>query len=91
MTPILLGKNSSVPEHKYTFSETGGLQGPFPSPKKHNVFCIKSTKYKLIFYKDANEKLLFDLMNDPNEIKNLYGTGLEIEKELEEKLLEYMK
>ena len=91
LTPILLGKNSSVPEHKYTFSETGGLQGPFPSPKKHNVFCIKSTKYKLIFYKDANEKLLFDLMNDPNEIKNLYGTGLEIEKELEEKLLEYMK
>ena len=30
------------------FVETGGLYGPWPSPKKHNVFCIRSENKKLI-------------------------------------------
>lgn len=91
LAPMLFDENIPIPEHEYTFSETGGLQGPFPSPNNHNVFCVKNKEYKLIFYKDKNEKLLYDLINDSNEIENLYGSGLKIEKILEDKLVDYMK
>ena len=36
-------------ENRDVFIETGGLYGPWPSPKKHNVFCIKSNNKKLIY------------------------------------------
>ena len=91
LAPALLDDSVPVPEHEFTFSETGGLQGPFPSPNKHNVFCVKNKNYKLIYYKDKEEKLLYDLLNDSSETKNLYGNGLEIQRVLEEKLSDYMK
>jgi len=73
-------------ESDYTFSETGGLQGPFPSPMEPNVFCIKNNNYKLIFFKTTNDWKLYDLKNDPLEQKNLYGKNLDIESILKEKL-----
>tara|TARA_B110000014_G_scaffold171886_1_gene122320 strand:- start:1604 stop:2716 length:1113 start_codon:yes stop_codon:yes gene_type:complete len=91
LAPTLLDDTVQVPEHEFTFSETGGLQGPFPSPNKHNVFCVKNKNYKLIYYKDKEEKLLYDLLSDSSETKNLYGTELEIQRVLEEKLSDYMK
>ena len=77
---------SEVAEKEYVFSETGGLQGPHPSPKEPNVFCIKTPQFKLIYFKTPNEWELFDLENDPLEINNLYGKGIEIEDKLSEKL-----
>ena len=82
-TRKLIGKTN-------TFSETGGLQGPFPSFYEPNVFCIKSSQYKLIYYKTTQEWLLFDLLEDPLETINLYGKELEIENKLKQKLLEWI-
>lgn len=80
----------NLDEKTYAFSETGGLQGPFPSPYEPNVFCIKSSRYKLIYYKSAQEWLLFDLLNDPHETTNLHGKELQVENSLKQKLLEWI-
>jgi arylsulfatase A-like enzyme len=86
---FLLGK-SELPERDYVFSETGGLQGPFPSPKAPNVFSIRSPKYKLIYFKTSEEWKLFDLENDPLETIDLYSKGISEEKILKEKLLSWI-
>ena len=85
----LMSGNSDFKETEFTFSETGGLQGPFPSPKSPNVFCIKNSKFKLIYYETPNNFELFDLENDPHEKENIFGKGLEIEEFLKDKLFEW--
>jgi hypothetical protein len=77
-------------ETLFTFSETGGLQGPFPSPKSPNVFCVKNSKFKLVYYKTPNNFELFDLEKDQKEKNNLYGQSLEIEKILTKKLFDWI-
>ena len=67
----LLQGNDNIQERDYAFSETGGLQGPFPSPKEPNVFCIKTHTHKLIHFKSNNVWELYDLANDPLEQNNL--------------------
>lgn len=91
IAPYLTGKINELDETPYTFCETGGLQGPFPSPKSPNVFCIKSSKLKLIYYQTPNTWELYDLENDPNEINNLFGKGMPAEKELQQQLLSWIK
>ena len=88
--PSMQAENTSFPKSEFTFSETGGLQGPFPSPLSPNVFCIKNSIYKLIFYKTPNKFELFNLEDDPNEKNNLFGTNLKIEELLKQKLFEWM-
>ena len=85
-------KNSdeSFPEELFTFSETGGLQGPYPSPKEPNVFCIKNSKFKLIYYKTPDNYELYNLKDDPDEKINLFGTNLPIEKELMSHLISWI-
>ena len=87
---FLTEKDDFIPEIKYTFSETGGLQGPFPSPEEPNVFCIKSSRHKLIYYKASEKWELYDLKNDPSETNNIFNTGLDVEQELKEKLLSWI-
>jgi len=86
----LLTSNEKLSENPFTFSETGGLQGPFPSPMEPNVFCIKSSTHKLIYFMTSNKWELFDLKNDPNEIHNIYNTGLKLEEKLKENLLSWI-
>lgn len=74
----------------YAYSETGGLQGPHPSPYQPNVFCIKTNNHKLIFHQTPNEWNLFDLIKDPQEQNNLYGKNSTIENELKHKLVEWI-
>ena len=76
LEPYLKGNFKRVVENKHVFSETGGLQGPFPSPDKPNVFCIKTAKYKLIYFKTPNQWKMFDLENDPLEKNDIYGKKL---------------
>ena len=83
----LISEDSEIEDKPYVFSETGALHGPFPSPKKPNVFCIKTKHHKLIFLETPNKWELYDLRKDPEELNNLYGTGIEIEQKLKEKLL----
>lgn len=51
----------------YIFAETGGVGGPFPSPEKHNMFCIMDEKVKLIHNRsiDSFEQLI---MKDGEEV-----------------------
>ena len=75
----------------YAFSETGALHGPYPSPKEPNVFCVKSLKYKLMYYKTTNEWRMYDLENDPKELNNIYGNDITLDKKFKEKLELWMK
>ena len=91
LVPFLKGEKTYLEEKDFTFSETGALHGPFPSPEKSNVFCIKTSTHKLIFQKDQNEWSLFDLKSDPNELNNLFGKGLSVENLLKKQLLTWIK
>ena len=86
---FLLGKQSKPNEKEFTFSETGALHGPYPSPEISNVFCIKTKNFKLMYLKDIDEWKMYDLQSDPNETMNIIDTGLKAEKILKEKLLEW--
>jgi len=83
-------KDTKIDEKEYTFSETGALQGPHPSPKEPNVFCIKTPRYKLMYLRTINEWRFYDLKTDKKEQQNISGKGLAIEKELKKKLLEWI-
>jgi arylsulfatase A-like enzyme len=73
------------------FVETGGLYGPWPSPKKHNVFCIRFPTKKLIYNYTPNTWEFYDLTNDPNELENIYNSYDENIKKLKIKLLKHFK
>jgi len=60
------------------FVETGGLYGPWPSPEKHNVFCIKSNWKKLIYNKTPGTWEFYDLKSDPKENNNIYDEHSDI-------------
>jgi len=78
-------------EDREVFAETGGLYGPWPSPEKHNVFCVKINHKKLIYNDTPKTWELYDLEKDPNEINNIYDENSELEKKLKERLLAYLK
>ncbi|ABX12559.1 sulfatase family protein [Nitrosopumilus maritimus] len=87
---FLTGETTHLSENPFTFSETGALEGPFPSPEHSNVFCIKTSNYKLIYYVSNNSWELFDLQKDFHEKNNLIGTLPLIEDDLKQKLLNWI-
>jgi len=86
----ITGLTNNISENHYTFSETGALHGPFPSPEISNVFCVKTSTHKLIFHSSENSWELYDIKKDKNEKNNLFGSLPSIEKELKEKLLSWI-
>ena len=87
---ILTDESVEEFEDVYTFSETGALHGPFPSPEKSNVFCIKSNKYKLLYLEEPNIWELYDLHNDPKEKNNIIDKNFSFIEELKNKLLNWI-
>ncbi len=87
---FLLGNNNELKEKDYTFSETGALHGLYPSPDKSNVFCIKTPTQKLMYLDSPKQWKFFDLINDPNEMENKYGSDLGTEKKLQKILNEFI-
>jgi len=73
------------------FVETGGLYGPWPSPEKHNVFCIRNKEKKLIYNDTPQTWEFYDLKNDPNELNNIYDENLEEIIILKNQLLDHIK
>jgi len=71
------GNNSRI-----AFCETGGLNGPFPSPDAPNVRCVRGGRWKLIHNLTPKTYELYDLEKDRNESNNLFGKCPEIEKKL---------
>ena len=83
LVPLI--KNQPYSE-QYAFSETGNPLHEKAPPKKPNVKSIRTSKWKLIFNEHNDSKELYDLESDPNEIKNLIGTKLDVEIKLWEEL-----
>lgn len=76
---------------RIAFSETGGLEGPYPSPYSPNVKCIRSKKWKLIYNSSTKKKELYDLENDPQEENNCIDKYPETAAKMWERLVENTK
>jgi len=84
--PVMRGEEMA---HREAFSETGGLDGPFPSTHEPNLKCVRTERWKFIFNITTQQKELYCLKDDPQEVCNLAGRGLEIEDVLLKQLLVY--
>ena len=89
MVPVLQG-------HTPNDWRTGHYYHYYEYPAYHSVkrhYGIVTKRYKLIhFYHDIDEWELFDLENDPHELKNVYNDTdyIEIKKDLHKQLGELM-
>ena len=80
--------NKNELDGRFTFSETGGVEGPWPSPKEPNVKCIRNHKWKLIHNLTPDNWELYDLENDPQENNNLINSHPKISDYLKVKILD---
>ena len=71
---------------KIAYSETGGVNGPWPSPSSPNIKCVRTKKWKLIHNLTPNTWELYNLENDPQEFKNLIEEHPLIVTKLKDKL-----
>ena len=71
---------------KIAHSETGGVNGPWPSPDAPNIKCVRTKKWKLIHNLTPNTCELYNLENDPKELKNVVEDFPAIVTKLKEKL-----
>jgi arylsulfatase A-like enzyme len=88
LMPLINGKNE--PELT-AYSETGNPLDKKEPPKEPNTSSIRTSTWKLIFNQYSGTKELYNLKNDPKEEKNLYGSGLDIEKTLWQELEKIQK
>ena len=83
LMPLIRG--SSIPE-QIAYSETGNPLDKKEPPMEPNTKSVRTSKWKLILNQYDNSRELYNLELDPNEEKNLFGTGEKIESFLWEKL-----
>ena len=83
--------NLKQTEDRTAFVETGGLYGPWPSPTKHNVFCIRHKNKKLIYNETPNTWEFYDLRKDPDEIDNIFDENSEIINDYKQKLINHFE
>lgn len=76
--------------HRIAFTETGGCEGPHPSPDSPNVKCIRDGHWKLILNTTTNKSELYNLESDPSESSNLYQKHPDIVKDLWAKMIEFL-
>ena len=86
--PLLRGEEK---KERIAFTETGGLFGPWPSRREHNVFGVRSQNKKIIYNKTPNTWEFYDLEKDPTEKNNLIGTNNPEISEYKKILLSKMK
>ena len=88
LIPLMEGKEK---EDRIAFSETGGLNGPWPSHKEHNVFCVRLKKWKLVYNKTPNTWEMYNLEEDPEEKNNIFDKENELSLKLQKILLDQIK
>jgi len=82
--------NSKESDERELFVETGGLYGPWPSPSKPNVFCVKINNKKLIYNDTPQTWEFYDLIKDPCEKNNIYTSELMDVINLKKRLTYYL-
>lgn len=87
LLPLIEGKETT---DRLAFTETGGVEGPNPSPDEPNVKSIRDGRWKLIYNTTTRHFELYDLNADPRETTNLYTVERERASELWLKLSEYL-
>jgi arylsulfatase A-like enzyme len=88
LIPLISDINSPDRE---VFAETGGLYGPWPSPEKHNVFCIKYNQKKLIYNNTPKTWEFYDLKKDPDEKNNIFDEHSKIISQFKKRLIFYLE
>ena len=83
LMPLIQGL--SIPE-QIAYSETGNPLDKKAPPKEPNTKSVRTSKWKLISNQYDNSKELYNLELDPDEEKNLFGKGEQIESLLWQKL-----
>jgi len=71
---------------KISYSETGGVNGPWPSPNTPNIKCVRTKKWKLIHNLTPDTWELYNLKNDPQELKNVVDEYPLVVTKLKDKL-----
>jgi arylsulfatase A-like enzyme len=87
LLPIIRGEET---EDRLAFTETGGVEGPNPSPDAANVKALRDGRWKLIYNTSTHAFELYDLANDPDERDNLYTKAPDKARELWMKMAEYL-
>ena len=77
-------------EGKETFAETGGLYGPWPSPEKHNVFCLKKNQKKIIYNDTPETWEFYYLDDDPEELNNRFDDNTDTIIKMKNSLISYL-
>ena len=87
LLPVIDGLESC---DRLAFSETGGVDGPHPSPSEPNIKCIRDGEWKLIYNTTTNAFEMYNLKEDPAETDNLYLKNPEKAKQLWEQMVEFL-
>ena len=77
-------------EDREVFAETGGLYGPWPSPEKHNVFCLKKDHKKIIYNNTPNTWEFYNLKDDPKEKENIFNENSQTIKKFKTELINHL-
>ena len=71
--PLLTGEPLANPRGcAYIESYSGGPEDPTPAPQTW-ARTIRTDRYRATFYPDASHGELFDMQEDPQELRNLWG------------------
>jgi arylsulfatase A-like enzyme len=79
LIPLINGKPF---DEKIAYTETANPLDANTPPKKPNTKSVRTSKWKFILNEYNNSRELYDLENDPDELENIAGNGLEMEEVL---------
>ena len=79
LIPLINGKPF---DEKIAYTETANPLDANAPPKKPNTKSVRTSKWKFILNEYNNSRELYDLENDPDELENIAGNGLEVEEVL---------
>ncbi|MFQ5802580.1 MAG: sulfatase [Candidatus Methylomirabilales bacterium] len=71
------------------FAETGGLEGPWPSPYEPNVRCVRTGEWKVIYNSTTGAAELYNIGKDAGETENLAEKYPDVVERLMTKLESY--
>jgi len=89
LLPLIYNKKDGDID-RLAYCETGGVDGPYPSPDSPNIRCVRDEKWKLVQNTSTNSFELYNLLEDPEENNNLYGIELEQSDFLWKRMIEYI-